>query len=138
MNTFQEYYARDDLAAKLRQTTMSSTTSSSASSQGSSQSSSQPSCSSPDPFVDDEDLILLDSSAFSTTLKPSRGSGVAQQPSFGLQRKRKAEDELSRLLSKQKKGKGLACPVDEPDEVERYLANNHCRYSIYGRDKDYY
>lgn len=64
---------------------------------------------------------MLDAISPSTTSNPSLAPTIAQIPG----RKRKGESELSRLLSKTKKAKNMSW-TDGPDEVERYLANNHC------------
>lgn len=122
MNTFQEYCARDEFAAKLQRTTT-STVSSNTSSQVSPQSASQSSRLSPDPLSFSDDFTMLDTISPSTTSNPSLAPTITQVPG----RKRKGESELSRLLSKTKKAKNMAW-TDGPDEVERYLASNHCEY----------
>jgi hypothetical protein len=134
VDSFTEYCARDDLTAKLQRTTISSSTSLNTSSQASSQSSSQLSYTSPDPFVDENDLIILDSPVSSTVFKPF-ASKTAPQPAQPSGKKRKGESGLSRLLSKAKRVKAVTC-TDGPDEVERYLMNNHCEYSISDGYKD--
>ena len=66
---------------------------------------------------------MLDVISPSTTSDSFLAPTFAQVPG----KKRKGESELSRLLSKAKKAKNMAC-TDGPDEVERYLTSNHCKY----------
>jgi hypothetical protein len=81
---------------------------------------------------------MLGSTVLSAVSKPPRISDTALQPAHSLGKKRKADDKLSRLLSKAKRGKVMTCATDRLDEVERYLANNHCRYSTSDGYNDYY
>jgi hypothetical protein len=71
---------------------------------------------------------MLDTPSVSTALKTSKASAVAPTVTQVARKKRKGESDLSRLLSKAKKVKNTIY-TNGLDEVKRFLANTHCKYS---------